>query len=369
MRTRLFTLISKNKLVLSWILLICLPLINQVIPVFKSDRLNGSFETKKKQISCSWWDASFQKNIEDQLNDSLTIHTFCYRLRNQLEFSIANKINAGDMYYYNGVIYRMNSPLYNVSSNFAGNEKINADIAKLRAYREKARSKPMLFLIPTFKPQFYPNQLPAFNQNNTDQSNYKAYKKTLLQQGFPVFDANIWLREIQKKKPKPAMIGTAGVHWTLYAATLAMDSVVKFYEKQLKTSFCHPNYKLDYSAVYDEDEDGYRLANLLSKHRDPNLVQVHFPSIPVGKKLKALIVSDSYFHAVYWTQLYDQVFDSQSMFYYYMKTRKKRGEQDRPFTTELFKQDLASVDMILVISEVNNLEHFGFGFQNQLLVP
>lgn len=365
MKTRLSILISSKTTSIIWVFLICLPLINQVIPFFKDSALAGVF-TVEKPSENSWWTGGAQKNIEAKLNQKLTIKSFCYKLRNQIEFSFTNKINAQDMYYYKGVFYRMNSPIYNINAGYVGREKIEKDLLLLQKYRKQKHSKPMVFLIPPFKLSYFNAQLPKINRKLTGPSNYKNYTTALTHYQFDLVDVNKWFSDYNVKTKKPALIGTAGVHWTLYAATLAMDSLVKLSEKKLNRSFPNPIYQLDYTSVYDEDEDGYQLANLLFSHQDPNLVQVHFPKISSKQKIKALIVSDSYFNAIYWTKLYDQIFDSNSVFYYYLNTRKQRGKPDQAFNQKRFEQDLNSVDLVLVISEVNNLERFAFDLPRKL---
>lgn len=350
-----------------WIVILLFPLIHQLVPLLKVQQITGFFDATKKPDTLSWWDGSLQKYADRYLADSLSIRPFCYRLRNQLEYSLANKLNAQNLYAYNGVFYRMTSPIYSIDAGYAGKEQVNRDMHRLIAYRRQKEAKPLYFLIPPFKFHLYPENLPDYNRLETTENNYYQYTHILRKNGFNLLDADQWFRKLQHTNDIPALMGTGGVHWSLYAATLAMDSLVKQIEANEHQVYTHPNYILDSSTVYDEDEDGYRLANLLARHADPKLRQVHFPEpVTSGRKIRAVIISDSYFHAVYWTGLFDQVFDPGSVFYYYLKTRKQRGMADQPFEKHAFDEDIRQADLILVISEVNNLEHFAFGLPRNL---
>lgn len=350
-----------------WIVILLFPLIHQLVPVLKVQQITGFFESTNKRDTLSWWDGSLQKHVDHYLADSLSIRPFCYRLRNQLEYSLADKLNSQDLYAYQGIFFRMTSPVYSIDAGYVGKEKVDQDLSNLLAYRQQKDAKPMYFLIPSFKFHLYPENLPVYNRLETTENNYYQYTRALRKNGFNLLDADRWFRKLQSTKDTPALMGTGGVHWSLYAATLAMDSLVTQVEANEHQVYTHPNYVLDSSSVYDEDEDGYRLANLLARHADPKLRQVHFPEpVKSGRKIRAVIISDSYFHAVYWTGLFDQVFDSGSVFYYYLKTRKQRGVPDQAFEKSVLEEDLRQADLILVISEVNNLEHFAFGLPGYL---
>ena len=314
----------------------------------------------------SWWDHSLQDYLEDYSSDSLLLHPACVRLRNQLEYAFFDKLNAADIYEHNGIFYRFSSPAYNLASEFVGMEKIRRQVKTLAAWQQKIGkdSVPVYVVIASSKLSYYADELPEYNRTSSERTNYHQYKQQLEGAGINVLDANDWfLRE--KKNTAIPLMAKGGVHWTLYGGAVMMDSLVNRIRHDKKTDF--QQVKMTFSEgyqLYEPDNDAVNLCNLMIKPREQALRVVNFPEPEKpGRKLRAVVISDSFFDVIAWTPLHPQVLDDATPFYYYFKTRIcRQGIQEAPVNDAVFARDVEQADCIIIITDVQNLSRFGFGF-------
>jgi len=318
-----------------------------------------------------WWDRSWQEQQEQQIKDSLVLRPACVRLRNQLEYSFFHKLNAQQIYEYNGIFYRFYRPDFNETQNVQDTAVIRRHVAQLKAFQEKLGEDrcPVVTLIAPSKAHYFINSLPQRNRAQFAGTNYQLYLDALREAGLEVLDANHWFLQTRGKQEAP-VFGKGGIHWTLYASVLAMDSLVQRVGSLTDKTFQRPDYYLPPGYhLYDPDQDIARLCNLMYMPKDPALRTVEFNPVAGKKKLKALIISDSFFHVISWSALRNQVFDEQSMFLYYYKTHFDAWNQAHPIDTQAIDKLLAEADCVLILSDIVNLEQFGFGFLEQYVAP
>lgn len=340
------------------------PLLQQVTGLIYIRPLSGEVPADSSKIDHSWWSGGLQKTIEQRCTDSLRLRPACIRLRNQLEFSLTGKINAQDIYHYNGEFYRFPYINYSETAEFVGYEKVERQVRALKALERRLGKRVYVIIAPT-KLHYSKEALPAFNRTHSKRTNYHVYKQLLAREGIAVMDADQWFVEQKRTGHRPPLMAKAGVHWTLYGGALAMDSLLKRCSNDSKIAYQRVQMQFDPGdKIYPEDVDATNLANLFFPPMENGLKLVHFPQPEQPKRrLLPLVVSDSYFNVISWTPLHDQVLDPQTAFYYYFHTRFDRANPaGKPIDRQQLNEDIRKADCILLISDVQNLSRFGFGF-------
>lgn len=340
------------------------PMVQQLTRVAYIPRLSGVTPADSVATDYSWWTRGLQKELEKQSTDSLSLQPACIRLRNQLEYSITGKINAQDIYSYNGQFYRMIYVNYKEEHEFVGYEKIEQHAQQLKAL-ERRYGKPIYVIIAPTKLHYSRDDLPDFNKGNSAKTNYRAYKKAFRKAGVSVLDADGWFVREKRKHHRPPLMAKGGVHWTLYGGALAFDSLLTRCSADLKTDYQRVQMEFDPGDhIYPEDLDAVNLCNLLYPPQEKDLKLVHFPEVVNPKKrLYPVVISDSFFGVISWTPVHQQVLDDRTPYYYYFHTRFDRKNTDgKPFDDSQLNADLKAADCIIIICEVQNLSRFGFGF-------
>lgn len=348
------------------VLALFIPMSQQFFGYMYVRELSGETHIDSAKRELSWWNRSIQSYLETYSTDSLSLQPACVRLKNQFEYTFFDKLNAHDIYEYNGIFYRYTYYTSNEVNQFVGMEKIRRQVAALKQFQEKLNpdSIPIYIIIAPTKLHTYAEQLPAFNRANSEKTNYHQYKRLLDEAGIRVIDTDGWFRRDKAKLPAPAL-STGGVHWTLYGGALAMDSLVKRvrYDKHIDFQTVEMEISKGYK-LYPEDMDAVNLCNLMYPPVDKRLRLIHFPPPAVSKRrIRPVVISDSFFHVIAWTPLHDQIFEPETSFYYYFRTRfPHNGKSTASVNMMQVTEDIRQADCIIFITDIQNLENFGFGF-------
>ncbi len=352
------------------LIVLCIPLCFQLLNKSFFTPLNGVQNSKTTQLNDSFQgqfsfiDRTLQQYLEAKIEENLIVKSPLVRLRNQYEYSFFQKLNAQQIYQYGDQLFRFYDPTYNEASLFLGKEKIEAKIKKLteiQAYLGKEH--PIITLIAPSKTYFYSEYLPEIHKFQTESSNYKAIKKELIKKHLSVIDFNQLFLQLKDKTQAP-LFGKSGIHWTSYGATLAMDSLVTYLENRKQDQFQHSNWKLNstYEFLYN-DQDLGQLLNVLYPPNDLMLRNPIFIQPKQHKrKIKALIISDSYFDVISITKLRSQIFTSDSDYLYYFNTRKDPTNNNQSIDKNELLSKMKECDCILLMNDIVNMEDFGWGF-------
>lgn len=325
--------------------------------------LEGSINADTTKLSFSWWSSDLQKRLENEATDSLLLFPACVRTRNQFEYSVFDKLNAQDIYESDGIFYRYVRPDYNERDEFLGEQKIAEHVAKLLLI-QKQLNKPIYVVITPNKMRFYPESLPEINQIHSDSNNYSWYKKLLHEAGIKVLDSHEWHYRNKKKHTIPIM-SKQGVHWTLYGAAITMDSLVRRISKDMHVDYQRVTMEIGRGdEIYAPDIDLAVLSNLVFCPADKRLKNVYFPLREKMKpRLKPVIIGDSFFNAIQWTAMHQQLFEPETPFYYYFNTRFTMtpfSEMARDW--KVVSSDIDKSECIIILTDIQNMSQFGFGF-------
>jgi hypothetical protein len=350
-----------------------LPLFFQFVNVKEFTPLNGVqvnkvkvyLESTKNQLS--WLDGSFQEYCNLNSSENLVLKSPLIRLRNQIQYSLFQKINAQDVYQYDDILFRFYTKNYHEGVNFMGGEKAQEQISKLKEIQDYFGNKiPIITLIAPSKTYFYSEKLPPSNRFQTDLSNYKNIKNLLLEDELRCIDFNSSF--LKKKNSKIPIFGKGGIHWTSYASALAMDSLVDYLSEIKNTSFQKARYKIKANFHFEyDDHDLAQLLNVFFAPNDENVKSLEFLNVPNHKrKIKALVISDSFFDVISKTALRNQIFTTDTEYYYYFSKRKDIQNGSQEINKSNLIQKIKTVDCVIILNDIVNMEDFSWGFIDEI---
>ncbi len=329
--------------------------------------LNGAFPPVSYEKHPNLWNAGYQRNIDKYLEENVYGKSVLTKLRNQIQFKLFGKINAKDIYAFDGIFYRFYSPVFNEEGNFIGKQKVDLIADSLAQLQQQIGANiPILHVFGPEKSHYFTKELPSRFKTKSDSTNLKQFKKVFQQKGFHVLDFDAYFRS---KKFDYPIFGKAGIHWTNYASAHAFDSIVAYLNQLKQTSFDRIEIEKGASTPLDPlDQDLGYLCNFIQIPSDPALFAYRLkPKRNTGKKVKALIIADSYFHTCAWTPLKPLLFDEKSNFEYYFNTRYSGVNQGVKTDVHKIAQEMPHYDCIIYLHGVINLENYGFKSISKLI--
>lgn len=327
----------------------------------------GAVIPLKNDSTVAWTNGTAQKQYERNLIDQCVLRTYLLRLRNQYQYTLFGKINAHNIYQFNDYFFRFYSYNFNEDLNFIGAEKLQTKVFHLKQLQELlGDSTPIVTLIMPSKPRYFKAHLPERHHIKTTKTNYNYLKNYLKKYKLHFIDFNRYF--INHRTVSPAIFAKGGTHWTHYAATVAMDSLVNYIAAIKHKQYNHFTYKTVYRNGFNVDDlDIALLRNLFTKPRDTNLRDVIVHSKKDHKRIKAVIVSDSYFLAIQNSGARKCVFTDNSDFHYYFKKTFDENHIAHKINYEKIKKQLKNVDCVILITGIINIEKFGFGFPEKMI--
>ena len=350
--------------------LLLLPFIIQVLKLKEAYPLHGvQFSNAEKYAdslkgSENYFNGSWQQLKSYQIQENLLIRNVSIKIRNQIDFSLFNKVNAQNLYYYGNQFFRFYCVDYHEGILFMGEDEIKEKVQKIKAITYAlGDSIPIITAIAPTKSYLYSDLLPEYNTKETEYSNYRYIKKTLLENNMHCIDFNQWFMDINTTSIAPLM-GTGGVHWSRYGATIAMDSLINYLNEHTNNDFKKPEWRFvqEEEVPNVNDNDAVYVSNLKCPPFDNELRNIaYYETDSSRKKVKALIVADSFFDVVSYFGLRNNIFTEDSKFDYYYGTQPGIGENQH-LEEGIFEEYLTSVDCIIILSDVVNLENYSWGF-------
>jgi len=334
--------------------------------IFKTLFIYGVTPEQKIE-DATWMNGKAQQQFENEWLGNSISKTYFIRLRNQYQYSLFNKINANHIYEYNNTLFRFYHYSFNEDNNFIGADTLKKRVEELKELQNiLGKDIPIITIIAPNKSRYFKGLLPVQNTTKTAKTNYDYLKRYLSEAKLNLIDFNDYF--VQHRSSNPAIFAKGGIHWTHYAATIAMDSVVNYISQLKNQQYNQFSYSIsDCEGFNIDDLDIALLCNLALRPKDPAIKKVTIQSKNNGKKIKAVIVGDSFFTVVQNSKLRKTIFSKDSYFHYYFNTTYDEKYNGTPVNSKLIKDQLKDADCVIILSEIVNLEKFGFGFQQALL--
>ena len=337
--------------------------------LFKLKPLGGvTYEAERPVFTLkSFASGQYQSNIEQYSRANFGFREWAIRMYNQAVYSLFHQTTNrfvvtgkdGSTFFEESYVISYTGETY------LGEEKILKNTQQLKLIQDMLRAKGTVML-PVFvlgKASYYPELIPdnyIAKRNTTN--NYQEYLNAFDEQGIEMIDFNRWFCEHKGTEAHPIYCNLSA-HWTVYAASLAMDSLLRYMESKTQQSQAHFRITgFDTNYLMEQDDDLYRMMNLLFPMKHNTIYQPQF-SFNEGYKPKVLALSDSYWWTVYaWNVALPQNLFSDGGFWFYNKTIYPERSPIQNVEDIDYKQEIEDQEFVLLVctEATNHLWPYGF---------
>ena len=349
--------------------LLFLPMLQTFFHFVNEKPLDGAFVEAKKPVITP--KTLFNETVQDSLMTWCTEQTGfrkpMIRLNNQLLYSAFGKVSAigpvkgNDDYTFIEESYIISY----TGETYLGNEAIEKNTRQIKLIQDMLRTKGTT-LLPVFvlgKASYYPELIPEkYIAKRHETNNYQEYLKAFDEQGVEMIDFNRWLCARKGTEAHPIYCNLSA-HWTVYAASLAMDSLVHYMENKTQQEQAHFHIEgFDTTYLMNQDDDLYRMMNLLLPMKHNTIDQPKF-GFTEGYKPRVLAISDSYWWTVYaWNVALPQNLFRPGDFWFYNKTVYPERTPIQNVESVDYKQEIEDQEFVLLVctEATNHLWPYGF---------
>ena len=224
---------------ISLLLAFLVPAIQKQYPFINTAGLNGWFKALEapKFTWGSWFAGKFQADFDKSLETNIGLRSSFVRVHNQINFSLFNFATAKN------VLVGKDGCLFEEGyiTGYMGVHPVDSNAVKLKiakaefVHRElEKRGKHLLIILAPGKASFYPEYIPSrYLPENKKNSHYDLYSDYLKNSQLNYIDFNGYFKKLKGEAPHP-LYPKQGTHWSVYGATLAMDSLLKYIKYNFK---------------------------------------------------------------------------------------------------------------------------------------
>ncbi|PBQ32140.1 hypothetical protein CNR22_10270 [Sphingobacteriaceae bacterium] len=349
-----------------------IPLIQNVTHIKKYEKpLEGAFypESDTDISWLNWFSGDYQAQKDKFIKENFGLHNYYIRLICQINFSLFKKASVSY------VVVGKENYLYETGyidayygRDFIGQAKVDNYINKLKRIQDtlEKQNKLIFAVFAPGKACFYPEFIPDNYKSEKTISNYQAFRDAAFNKGLNHIDFYKFFQD-QKIKSKYPLYPQLGIHWSNYGAILAFDSMVHYTEKKLDIALADiqlTNIELS-DSLRNTDDDAIRSLNL---YKNPKTFKMAYPDLKVNydslkhKKLRLLVISDSFWWYIYSTGLPDNIF-APARFWYYNKEMYPESFTSPVHVSEVdYAAKIREADVIIIMHAEATLHKFGGGF-------
>ncbi|MCO5264297.1 MAG: hypothetical protein M9948_00175 [Lentimicrobium sp.] len=307
-------------------LMISLPLIQQIMPIFNETPLKGAYELYKKPSPTidSILNGTFQEAFNNYAEHNIGFRANLVRINNQIAYSLFDTALA------NGVVIGKEHYLYEINYikalkgwDFVGMKSITNQVNKTAFINHKLREagKTLLLIFAPGKTRFLPEYIPdAYNAKaSSDTTNYQAYIEQYSKTEVPLIDFNDWFVKMKDTASYP-LFPQCGIHWSAYGVALALDSIIRYIE--IDRNIDMVDFGWDSITVTDQLQNpDYDIAEGMNLLFTIPHYPMAYPRITYGNtngkiKPNAIVVSDSFYWNIFGKGYSNRIFTDNNFWYY-----------------------------------------------------
>lgn len=353
------------------LLLACLvPAIQKQYPFINSAPLNGWFKALEmpKFDWNSWFSGKFQAAFDKSLETNIGLRSSFVRVNNQLNFSLFNFATGKN------VIVGKEGYLFEEGyiTGYMGVHPVDSNAVKLKiakaefVHRElEKKGKHLLIILAPGKASFYPEHIPSqYFPENKKVSHYDLYSKYLKSSQLHYIDFNGYFKKIKGKTPYP-LYPKQGTHWSVYGATLAMDSLLKYIKYNFKYNL--PQIRITEIELPDtcrgSDYDMGAVMNLMFPMKHDKLAYPKIEFENDGSLFRPSVISmgDSYFWTFFGMGLNTKAFKEHE-FWYYNELNYIDGVGETPVVKANTASAILKKDLVIIMQTEAFYHVFGKDF-------
>ena len=267
-----------------------------------------------------------------------------------------------------GYLYESQYLVSHAGKDYIGEKEIDARLERIRFVTERLNEKGIHLLI-AFAPSkadFFSEYIPDFyKRDSLNPTNYDSYRSKLLSSDIPFIDFNSYFLSVKKSAPYP-LFPKQGIHWSEYGVYLSADSILKYFNQKfglnLNTMLCN---HVDLSPeLRSTDYDLGDLCNVLyvMHHYDMPYPSLQFQTDPAKSKPNMLVVGDSFYWNIYYSEIPKKIFNGANFWYYNHEVYCDSVPKKQVLDIAHFQNAVEQQKIILVLTTESNLNNLGFGF-------
>ncbi|MGZ3862615.1 MAG: alginate O-acetyltransferase AlgX-related protein [Bacteroidia bacterium] len=355
------------------ILVLWVPLLQEEFKWFKELTLKGAFiKPYKPNLSVdSLKTLEYQNQYEKYENANFGFRPFLIKFKNSVNYVLFKELSISDnIAGKDNFIFSRGSTQRTLGISYNGKEKNEATVDKIKFFQEgiEKTGGHFLVVIPPSKESVLPELLPfQYNRATKESTDYKDFIAGYRSKGIHVLDYIPCFTEWKKTVPYPLFTKT-GFHWSVYAASLAHDTLIAYMQSNL------PYPMINYNRVGVElsdtarepDADFEGPLNLLFNLGQPPYYYPKF-NVSVAKKdsykPKVIIIGDSFFWQLKNQKLMQKIFTEDSKFWYYFATNSfPIGDVPGvPLKDINVMNELRTADYVLLVGNISTMDAFPYG--------
>ncbi len=363
----------KYLLFLILMLLLWLPMVQQLTGYFTEPLLKGAFTVPSKPVFSmdSLKIFRYQKQTEDYLNYSFGFRGLFVKIKNSLEYIFWKEIPVEDnVEGKDGYIFSKGSILGSIGVYYNGIEKNKTKIEKINFLKEslEKHGSHLLVMMAPSKECVLTGNLPYIYHNQfKNHTNYKDLVEGYKKYNIPFIDFCSYFRKINDTSRFPLYTKT-GFHWSAYGASVAHDSLIHFisryFDKPMPTYIREGVEWSDTARWSDNDFEDPQ--NFFFKLDHSRYVYPKLKILESSKKNfrpKVVIIGDSFFWQLKDQKMMKDIFSEDSKFWYYFATTSfPIGDvAGVPLKEINIIQELQTADLVILVGSMGTLADFPFG--------
>ncbi len=329
-------------------------------------------DEKPKLSSETWFNGSYQADMDDYNNDHWAFKEIMVRLNNQLYYKYFNQIRV------NGFVIGKENYLFSESYIFSafGDDDVNENrvvtlMQKAKVIQDTLKKKgiDLLFVYAPGKGKYCEEFVEDKYRHSVKQTNHDLFVKYGSANGINQLDLYTLFQLLKPITPYP-LFPRFGHHWSYYGECIAVDTIIKHIEHLHHCDM--PNISYSQIDVVDtarsRDADVLKSMNLYC-NPDQNMKlaypQVGFENDSLKNATRVLTISDSYWYGPVYLGVPANCFAGGQFWYYYNKVIPSpvAGEKVEVWQLDL-KQSIESNQVIMLLYSDGNLSGFGNNFIN-----
>ncbi len=359
-------------------LLLTIPLVFSFFPESKGSLLNNIPKIEFNLKKFTWpnfFSSKFQDNAEAYTKQNIGFANNWVRLNNELNFRLfrysgTKKLVLGKDDYFYEEIYITEYLGRNYIGDFFVEKKVKA-LKKLQILLKKEKGIDLILVFEPGKAYFSPEQIPdRYHPEIKSTSNFDSFLYYCKKENVNFLDLNNYFKEY-KKKTNHLLYSKYGVHWSTYGMWQAAFQLVNIIERTSGFDLPEIIQISDSTSTIskDLDFDMEPPMNLLKElpHEKMYFPVMQFRTDPSKELPRVLTIADSYYWSI-WNSPIKQHLFSQNDYWYYNKTIYPDIWDPAIYVVDSTrKQNIESLDIILLMITDANLYNFGWDFIEQTL--
>ena len=359
----------REKLFIFLMVLLTIPVFQTVTRLIREKPLKGVVVAPENPVlnAEGWFAGSWQPKKEKWLNDTFGFRSLFVRINNQITLSLFREVHAF------GVVFGKEDYLFAekyiraaYGADFIGYDTIRKRVERLKYIQDEFRNrynKNLLVVFAAGKGTYYPEYFPDNITYPRGPTNYETHIRVAGETGLQVIDFNKWFLDHKFTSPYP-LYPRYGMHWSVYGATLAADSIIKSIETLRGIDM--PSLSWNKVSMRKARGDDYDLGdglNLLFKLPREKMAYPVLKFEPDQGKIKpsVLVIADSFYWNLFKLGITKAFANSD--FWYYNKDiyHTAAGPPESTANVDTGEQ-IMKHDVIILLATESNLPEYGWGF-------